>query len=357
MSSTLLFVGGGSLGHVLPSIAVYDELHRMDSSIDALFITADRQEEIDAVVAHGVTAKPLSAPKFPRGFSLSALFFPWQFSLSCVRAWRIVSETQPTLVFSKGGYLSVPVCLVSFLRRIPIVLHTSDSVPSLSDRIVGRLARKICTGFPIDTFPSYLRIKAEQTGNPVRSFFAKASKSMGIGITGFSGRRPVVMIMGGSQGAQSINDEVERIFDRLIDLADVIHITGAGKAIGRTHARYFSRPLVGAELPHLLALADVVVTRAGASALAEIAFLKKPAIVIPLSGVAHDHQVMNARFLEQYSAIDLLPQVEISSLLAHIVRLLDDSERREALVKNLQTTLTRSASKDIAKILLGVLHS
>ncbi len=357
MQSTILFVGGGSLGHVLPSLAVWEELRLLGPSERAVFVTADKQEEIDAVVSAGVAVRPLHAPKFPRSLSLRSLLFPFEFLVAMVQSWRILSSVRPSLVFSKGGFISVPICFTAMMRQIPIVLHTSDSVPNLSDRIVGRWAKKICTGFPVDTLPLSLRTQAEQTGNPVREIFREASRSMGIGITGFSGRRPVVMVTGGSQGAKSINDEIDRIFDQLINVADVIHLTGTGKAIPRTHARYFSRPLVRHELPHLLALADIVITRAGASALAEIASLAKPAIVIPLSGVAHDHQVMNALFLQKQAAIDLLPQSELSSLLIHIRRLLDDTERREALGKNLQNIFTSSASNTIAKIILDVLHS
>lgn len=357
MQSTILFVGGGSLGHVLPSIAVWEEVHRMDASLRAVFVTAERKEEIDAVMTAGYTVKPLRAPKCPRATSVHALLFPFRLFVTCVRSWRILSAVRPGVVFSKGGFVSTPFCFVAWLRCIPIVMHMSDSVPSVSDRIVGRFARVVCTGFPLDTLLGSLLPRAVHTGNPVRTVIAQASKSSGMRITGFSGRRPVVMITGGSQGAQSINEEVDRMFDSLIDTADVIHLTGTGKGIARTHARYYARPLVHEEFPHLLALADIVVTRAGAGALAEMARLQKTAIVIPLEGVGHDHQVKNARLLQQNAAIDLLPQSELSSLLIHIRRLLDDSERREALGENLQNIFTISASNTIAKIILDALHS
>lgn len=183
-----------------------------------------------------------------------------------------------------------------------------------------------------------------------------ASRSAGIRITGFSGKRPVVMVTGGSQGATSINEEVERIFDELMNIADVIHLTGAGKSIPRTHARYFSRPLVMDELPHLYALADIIVTRAGASALSEIASLSKPAITIPLEGVAHDHQVMNARFLAKEGAIDWLPQAELTSLLDHIRRLIADPERSRDYGYHLHTMIIPHATEKIATITLDALQ-
>lgn len=357
MQSTILFVGGGSLGHVLPSIAVWEDVRRMDPALCAVFVTAERKEEIDAVMTAGFIAKPLRAPKCPRMASVQVLLFSFRLFTTCIRSWCILSDVRPGVVFSKGGFISTPLCIVAWLRRVPIVLHMSDSVPSLSDRIVGRIARVICTGFPIGTLSPSIQARVVHTGNPVRTVIAQASRSAGMRITGFSGRRPVVMITGGSQGAQSINGEVERIFDALIDTADVIHLTGAGKGIPRTHARYYARPLVHEEFPHLLALADIVVTRAGAGTLAEIAMLQKTAIVIPLEGVGHDHQVKNACLLQQHVAIDLLPQSELPSLLTRIRRLLEDSERRDALGKNLQNIFTSSASNTIAKIILDVLHS
>ncbi len=248
----------------------------------------------------------------------------------------------------------MPVCLAAALLRIPVILHASDSVPNLSDRLLGLFAKKICTGFPVEAFPSGLRRKAVQTGNPVRAMIFDGSESAGQGFTGFSGRRPVVMIIGGSQGARALNEAVEKHFDELIALADVIHITGAGKGISKSHARYFSRPYVLEELPHLYALADVVVTRAGAGALSELAALKKPVIIIPLAGVAHNHQVRNAEVLAALGAAKLLSQKNIDELPSRIRNLLTASDR-QAFGDNLAKALPTDAAAAIAKIVLDAL--
>jgi UDP-N-acetylglucosamine--N-acetylmuramyl-(pentapeptide) pyrophosphoryl-undecaprenol N-acetylglucosamine transferase len=231
---------------------------------------------------------------------------------------------------------------------IRIVLHTSDAVLNLSDKLIGRFASEIFSGFPVDGFPVSFRGKSVQTGNPVRTFLQRGSRDAGVRITGFSGRRPVVLVMGGSQGALSLNKEIERIFDELLNLADVIHLTGAGKELSRTHARYFARPFVTDELPNLYALADVVVTRAGAGALSELAVLRKSCIVLPLEGVAHDHQVRNAESLVALGAVDLLRQKDITDLLAHIRTLLASPEQRKTLAEKLHTALPSNAAAAIA---------
>ncbi len=163
------------------------------------------------------------------------------------------------------------------------------------------------------------------------------------------------MIVGGSQGARAINEAVDRHFEELLEAADIIHLTGAGKGIARTHARYFARPYVLEELPHLYALADLIVTRAGAGTLSELAALRKAAIVIPLTGVAHDHQMKNALILVRQGAIELLAQENIDTLVQSITTLLADTQRRRVLGERLAQAFPVDAAKRIAMILLDSL--
>jgi len=193
---TILFCGGGSSGHVVPSIAVAETLIKKDGELRALFVIADREDEKKLVHDAGFSYDVLHAGKFPRGLSVRLVTFPFFAITSLVQSVFLFRRRKPSLVFSKGGYISVPVCLVARLYRIPIVLHASDSVPSISDRLIGRIATIICTGFPDTQFPEKLRSKIQQTGNPVRSIISTASRDSGRRITSFSGNRPVVMIIG-----------------------------------------------------------------------------------------------------------------------------------------------------------------
>jgi UDP-N-acetylglucosamine--N-acetylmuramyl-(pentapeptide) pyrophosphoryl-undecaprenol N-acetylglucosamine transferase len=269
-----------------------------------------------------------------------------------MQAWNILRRERPVGVFSKGGSISVPVCLVARCLRIPIILHESDSVPGVSGAFLARFAKKICTGFEAKEFPERIQKKTIHTGNPVRREILGGNRAAGQRITGFSGRRPVLMVIGGSQGAVALNTMVDTSFDALVDIADIIHLTGTGKETGRVHARYFARPFVHEELAHLYTLADVIVTRAGAGVLSELAALRKAAIVIPLVGVGHDHQVKNARLLAERNAVDYLPQEQIDQVPSRVMALLRDPEKRRRLSENLARTFPPDAAYRIAEVLL-----
>lgn len=357
MSSTILFCGGGSMGHITPSLAVAQALRSAHPSARPVFVCSNRTEEIDVLHRAGVQYRTVHAGKFPRGLSLRIFSFPILFIASFFRSLRIIAREKPSLVFSKGGYVSVPVCLAAFMKRVPVILHVSDSVPSLSDRLIGRIAKRICTGFPVDTLPTSLRAKAVQTGHPVRPMILEGSRAAGQRITGFSGRRPVLLVTGGSQGSVALNEAIEQHFKHLIDLADIIHITGEGKSTSIVHARYVTRTYAHDEMPHFYALADVAVTRAGAGTLAELGALKKPAIVVPLEGVAHDHQVRNAERLAAAGAVEHLPQEALAELPERIAALLKDAARLARLGTALHAVFPSDAAKKTAAAILDVLVS
>jgi len=352
---TVLFCGGGSVGHVAPSLAVAQALTKHSQGIRTVFICMERSEEIELLTHAGVRFFVLPPLRIPSMYSPRALLFPFSLLQAFLRSLAVLRREHPDAVFSKGGTVSIPVCLAAWCKRIPVVLHESDSMLSRSGSFLARLARKICTGFMLDELPSGLQGKIVHTGNPVREEILRGSRSAGQRITRFSGRRPVLLVIGGSQGAASLNNVVEKSFEKLIDLADIIHLTGAGKAISRTHARYFARPFVTGELPHLYALADLAVTRAGAGALSELAALRKPAIVVPLTGVAYDHQMKNAANLAARGAVELLPQQRLPELPERIASLLRDGERRQRLGGNLARAFPSGAAERVARILLDVL--
>jgi UDP-N-acetylglucosamine--N-acetylmuramyl-(pentapeptide) pyrophosphoryl-undecaprenol N-acetylglucosamine transferase len=355
MPKTIIFAGGGSSGHLMPSMAVADVLRKKDPSINIEFIITDRADEQTTLQTFGYSYHIIHAGKFPRGLSIRIITFPILFIVSFFESIALLRRRQPSLIVSKGGFVSVPVCLAAKVLGIPVVLHASDSVPSLSDTVIGRIARKIYTGFPISSFPVSLHAKAVQTGNPVRPMIGSGTVAAGQRITGFSSRKPILMIIGGSQGSLAINQAIEKHFNELIDLADIIHLTGGGKSINRSHARYFSRTYVLEELPHLYEISDLVLTRAGAGTLSELGSLKKAAVVVPLPGVAHDHQIRNAEFLASHGAAEHLPQERLGELPSVLRVLLGNAERRQSMAEALHTLLPANASEKVATAILDVL--
>jgi UDP-N-acetylglucosamine--N-acetylmuramyl-(pentapeptide) pyrophosphoryl-undecaprenol N-acetylglucosamine transferase len=351
---TAVFCGGGSVGHVAPAIAVAEAMAARSGAVP-FFICSGREEEKRLLKQSGFRFEALGLSGLPRGFSLAWIRFPFDFLWALLRSWRILRRERPDIVFSKSGSLSVPVCIAARCLGIPVVLHESDCVPGLGTSLLSRISKKICTGFELKALFPKLKDRIVRTGNPVRREIFLGSKSAGQRITGFSGRRPVLMVIGGSQGAAALNEAVEKHFDVLINLADIIHITGIGKELGRTHARYFSRPYVVEELPHLYALADLVITRAGAGVLSELGALKKPAIVIPLGGVAHDHQLKNALVLAENGAIEPLKQEDLPLLPGRVAALLANQQRLKLLGENLSGFFPADASGNIAKVLLDAI--
>lgn len=350
---TILVCGGGSLGHVTPALAVAEALQKREARCGIEFVCSERRNERLAIEACGFPVRSLSVPHLPSGITFQWLVFPFSFALSCLSALRIIRAVHPNSIFSKGGAVSVPVCLMASALGIPIILHESDSTMGRANRLIARIAIVTCLGLPIDETLHRAR-RVVVTGNPVRSIIARGSKDAGKRITGFSGRRPVFMILGGSQGSLALNQAVFTHIDALLEMADIIHLTGEGKQRTYQHAHYFSREAVGDDIAHLYALADIIVSRAGAGTLSEIASVRKPAVIVPLTGVARDHQRQNAELLAAMGGIVLLRQEELSRLPSVLSSLMQDPEKRQSLSAALAAAQKPDAAERIAQLLLDV---
>lgn len=339
------------MGHVLPSVAVMQAVSVMRPEVKISFVVSSNRKEVELLRREGFSVTFIHAPKSPRGISLRLLIFPLLFPIAIIESFFLLLRNRPHVIFSKGGFVSVPVCMAAWVLGIPIVLHESDSVFGAGNRFIARLASAVCTGFPLGG-------RTIHTGNPVRPFVLHGSKEEGRKITGFSGGRPVVLIMGGSQGARAINEAITSCLSSLAEHVNIIHLTGEGKpGASSSDSRYWQKSYVTDELPHLYALADLVVSRAGAGSLSELAALSKPAIIIPLAGVAHDHQLRNAEHLKNLNAIELLPQRNIGELPAHVNALLQNAAQSSLLGENLHRAFLEHAAEAIARVLLDTAFS
>lgn len=340
---TILFVGGGSIGHIAPSVAVAKAIQTQDPSTKCHFLCSGKTIEMDFIVAHGFSPHDIT-PSPPYLHPLIGGF------LAFYRAKKILKK-KPDIIFSKGGILSGPVCLMAKIYGIPVILHESDAIMGKANALVIRLglARIVCTGFPHVSHHSPTIV----TGNPVRADIAKGSKEKGFNITGFLGGKPIFLILGGSQGAQFFNDAVRLQLDSLLKLCDIVHITGKGKMHAPEHPGYWHAEFVYHELPHLYAIADFAMSRAGAGSIGELAANSIPTIFVPLREVGHDHQYSNVRALEKGNACIHLPQEELTEKLVEtITYLVRSSKTRETLSQNLHTFATPNASGRIEKIIL-----
>jgi UDP-N-acetylglucosamine--N-acetylmuramyl-(pentapeptide) pyrophosphoryl-undecaprenol N-acetylglucosamine transferase len=290
------------------------------------------------------------------------------------RARELVETFKPDVVFCKGGAVSVPIAWAAYRRKIPIILHESDAVMGRANRLIARIATETCLGFPSQMSNeklagsncSLLISHCSFTGNPLRSEITQGSREEGLHLTGFSGSRPVLLIMGGSQGAQAINEWTAAHLQELTKMCDVIHLTGKVRAEGHKGQGpraqiaplrpcalgYFPLDFAHKELPHLYACSDLAMSRAGAGSIAELAGNGISSILIPLRGVAHDHQYFNAVSLQIRGAAVLVTQNDMDKKLMNMVKqLIHDPTAREILRSKIRAFCIGDSTGQIVNII------
>ena len=245
---SVLFVGGGSIGHIAPSVAVARSLKELKPDVNVYFICSNRKEDAEFLKKEGCNFTQIDAPRL-------SLTFPWRFFSAYKKSSALLKEMKPDVIFSKGGYVSVPVCLAAHKKKIPIVLHESDVVSGYANRLVARWADVVCLGFSQTTSNVQRRMSLDVrrwtfTNNPIRPEVTQGNREEGLRITNFSGNKPILMVMGGSQGAQALNEAVSENLEELLKLCDIIHLTGEGKLLTEKQEGYWSKEFAYEELPH-----------------------------------------------------------------------------------------------------------
>lgn len=246
----------------------------------------------------GIMYRGVSCGKFRRYFSFKNFIDIFKVPIGIFQAQKILREFKPDVVFSKGGFVSVPVVIAAGLLGVPVILHESDVVPGLANRICARYAKKICISF--EESKAYLLKYGSRvvlTGNPVRKSILNGDAEVGYKFTGFDKFRPVVLIMGGSQGALQINELVRAGLDELLKKFQIVHVRGRGNLDISLHKNgYAQYEYLDEQLKDIYAMCELIVTRSGANSLAEIALLKKKALIIPLGTAAsRGDQIENAK--------------------------------------------------------------
>lgn len=306
---------------------------------------------------------PIATGKLRRYFSWENLRDTVRVPVGVVQALVLLHRFKPDVVFSKGGYVAVPVVWAAWLTRIPIVIHESDLLPGLATKITMRVATKICLGWQetMHLLPKNVQKKVIVTGHPIRPEILHGHKKRGLAVAGFRPDLPVVLVMGGSLGAQKINMAIEGALERLMQYCQVIHICGKGNPM-KKHTlkqpeRYKIFPYIHTELPHIYAAADVVVSRAGAGSLAELTALKKPLILVPLSRRAsRGDQIENAYVLERKGGAVIIHDEKCTpeNLGDAVIALLRNPRRAAALGNRAHQALHKSAAEKVVHIIQKV---
>ena len=343
MSQTVVFVGGGSIGHIAPAVAIAQSLQELHPAVHIHFVCGSQPEEGAYIHKEGFSFNAIHAPRL--SFS-----FVWKFWKAYSESLKILKTTNPSVVFSKGGYVSVPFCFAAKKKGIPIILHESDTISGRANSIVGNWAVKICLGFPgkEDAKHSY-------TGNPIRSQVTHGSKEEGYRITGFTNDKPVLLIMGGSQGSQDLNEIVKHKAKELLTFCSIMHLTGQDKKGLDPMPNYYAQEFATSELPHLYAITTLALTRAGAGGLGELAANGIPGIVVPLRGVAHDHQLYNAIKAAKSGGFVHLEKDQLDDQLIPTVKEILEKTRRKTMSDSVLAFHKNDAARQIAKIVLQTL--
>jgi UDP-N-acetylglucosamine--N-acetylmuramyl-(pentapeptide) pyrophosphoryl-undecaprenol N-acetylglucosamine transferase len=304
----IVLTGGGTAGHVMPHVSLLSEFYEKGWSL--LYIGSKAMER-DTMKAHGVEFVEVSSGKLRRYFSWDNFFDHFRLLWGILQSLRILWHRSPAVVFSKGGYVSVPICVAAWILRIPVVTHESDFSPGLATRLIMPLARRVCYSFSASGkfFPSP---KGVHTGNPIRRELGEGSPAEGFRLCGFSSEGlPVLLVMGGSSGALALNEFMYRNLSAILTRFRVVHITGKEKnqEVLQEGYRHFS--YVTHELAHLYAVTQVVLSRAGANSVFEFDALGIPMVLIPLSVGSRGDQVENAELMVGTGRARMILQSEL----------------------------------------------
>jgi UDP-N-acetylglucosamine--N-acetylmuramyl-(pentapeptide) pyrophosphoryl-undecaprenol N-acetylglucosamine transferase len=341
-----LLVSGGSGGHLAPLVAVGRAIEKADPSAEQLYVCSQNNDDLLFLQEEDVKYSALALPRHPLRHPLALL-------QSMLQAGKIIDAFKPDVVFSKGGIVSVPVCFAAHRRKILVVLHESDAVMGKANRLIAKWAATICTGFPLTNRSPLTANRSAVTGNPVRPHITDGSKPEGLRITGLKGDRPILLVIGGSQGARALNDAVAHHIDALLAHVNIIHLTGRGKRTDITRDGYWQTEFVYEELPHLYAAADMAVSRAGAGAIAELAANGIPTVLVPIEGLANNHQFLNAITAQENGGCILLLQADLDAHLPEIIAdLAENPQRRQVISQNMRSLFRSDAAGQIAKIIL-----
>ena len=308
----IILTGGGTAGHVTPNIALIPKLKEL--GFDIQYIGSYQGIEKELIEPFGIPYHGISSGKLRRYFSLQNFTDPFRVLKGLGEAKKLIKELQPDIIFSKGGFVSVPVVIAGKQNKVPVIIHESDMTPGLANKLALPSATKICCNFP-ETLEHLPKEKAVLTGSPIRQELLSGNKIAAMDLCGFTAEKPVILVIGGSLGSVAVNNAVREALPELLKSFQVVHLCGKGKldeSLVGTKG-YIQFEYIKNELRDIFALADVVISRAGANAICELLALRKPNLLIPLSANAsRGDQILNARSFERQGFSIVLEEEEVT---------------------------------------------
>ncbi|MFK4414230.1 MULTISPECIES: undecaprenyldiphospho-muramoylpentapeptide beta-N-acetylglucosaminyltransferase [Bacillus] len=326
MNKKILFTGGGTAGHVMINMVLITKFMEKGWGIEYI----GSQNGIEKLLVQNVKYNSISTGKLRRYWDWENFKDPFKIIKGCIQSYKLMKRIKPDVVFSAGGFVSVPVVIGAWMNKVPVIIREPDSTLGLANKIALPFTTKLCTTFP-QTGENVSNEKKVYVGPIVREEIERGNVLRGRSYCKFQQDKPVLLIMGGSQGAQWINDMVRGSLEKLLLNFNIVHMCGKGKidlSIGMEG--YMQFEYIGDELPHILNMASVVVSRAGSTAISELLFLKKPMLLIPLTNSSsRGDQVLNAEYFSRQGYAEVIIQDRINTnVFIHAVNKLYTNKER-----------------------------
>ena len=347
----IILTGGGTAGHVTPNIALLPGLKEL--GYDIHYIGSYNGIEKKLIEQFGIPYHGISSGKLRRYFSMQNFTDPFRVLKGFGEAKKLIKSLKPDVIFSKGGFVSVPVVIAGKQCHVPTIIHESDMTPGLANRLAIPSATKVCCNFP-ETLNHLPKEKAVLTGSPIRQELLTGDRADALKFCGLTADKPVILIIGGSLGSVIVNNAVRKVLPELLKNFQVIHLCGKDKIDTslKDLKGYVQFEYIQDELKDLFALADIVISRAGANAICELLALHKPNLLIPLSANAsRGDQILNARSFERQGYSIVLEEEELndSTLLDAINKLYQEKDAYIDAMK-------KSTQQDSIQTILGLIQ-
>ncbi len=352
----IIMTGGGTAGHVTPNLALCPKLK--EKGFEIKYIGSTNGIEKNIIQENNIPYFGISSGKLRRYFDIKNFSDPFKVLKGVFQAASILSKEKPDVVFSKGGFVAVPVVIAAHLKKIPIVAHESDMTPGLANKLSAPFCDKLCVTFR-ESLKYIKDNKGILTGSPIREEILNGSKSEGIKLCRFSDDKKILFIMGGSTGSKIINDTIRNNINDLLKQFNIIHVCGKNN-LDYNYSNlqgYAQFEYVNEELPDLMAAADYIISRAGANSIFEFLSLKKPTLLIPLSKkVSRGDQILNAKSFEKEGYALVLEEEDITH--ESFMKKLDELKQKQTqLIDNMDKSNMKNGVDNIVKILFDIIKN
>lgn len=349
----IIMTGGGTAGHVTPNLALIPDLQK--EGFEVKYIGSKDGIEKEIINNNKIPYFEISSGKLRRYFDVKNFSDPFKVIKGVFEASKVLNAEKPDVIFSKGGFVSVPVVIAASLKGIPVIAHESDMTPGLANKIAAPFCNKLCVTFR-ESLKYIKHNKGVLTGSPIRQEIFGGSKLIGQKICGYDGTKEILFVMGGSLGSKVINDVIRQNLDQLTKRFDIIHICGKGN-ISKSKNQvkgYKQFEYVSSELPHLMAVADYIVSRAGANSIFEFLALNKPTLLIPLSKKAsRGDQILNANSFKKEGYSLVMEEEEINSE-SFIKKIEELANCKNELIKNMKKGKDKIGNEAVLKTILSL---